>query len=431
MGINSEVILSLSDLSTFNASASAEFLFNALREISLDDIGITRESYGSSEDTALNLIKTVAEHHGLQTERDDAANLFVSLQGTATDGSFVLCGSHLDSVPRGGNYDGAAGVVAGLICLCKMKSLGLVPRKTIKLVALRGEESAWFGKPCLGSSALLGQLCAEDLLLKHCVTGKTLLDSMKQAGAKVDRIRSSCPLIDPKRIAAYFELHIEQGPVLAKDGYPVAIVSAIRGNIRHTHVTCNGEAGHSGVVPRSLRHDAVLATADLIMRIDNRWEEMLKSNSDLVVTIGIINTNAADHAITRIPGEVTFSLDIRSQREEDLETFYRHLQTECLQVEAEKGVSFCFDHQSRSRPVVLDAHWVEQLGILARKLGVYAPVIPSGAGHDAAVFAGLGIPTAMIFVRNENGSHNPHESMEIADFLQGTQLLYDALLEAA
>lgn len=423
--------MSLSDLSTLNAVTNTESLFSALHELSYDGIGITRESYGASEEAAIKLIESIAQQHGLRTERDDAANLFVSLEGATKDDSFILCGSHIDSVPQGGNYDGAAGVIAGLLCLCKIKTLGIVPRRTIKLVVLRGEESAWFGKPCLGSSALLGLLGTEDLLLKHCVTGKTLLESMRSAGVKIDRIHSSRPLIDQKKIAAYFELHIEQGPVLVENARPLAIVNAIRGNIRHSHIVCIGEAGHSGAVPRSFRHDAVLATADLLMRLDRQWEAMLQNEFDLVVTSGIINTNSHEHAITRIPGEVTFSLDIRSQREEDLDIFYDYVREECRQVEIERGVSFHFDRKSHSQPVALDAHWIKQLGIIARRLGMTVPIIPSGAGHDAAVFAQVGIPTAMIFVRNKNGSHNPHEAMEIADFLKGTQLLYEALLEAA
>src|SRR5260370_11868049 len=194
--MNSEVVLSLPNPPTFDELASAESLFDSLREISRAGIGVTRESYGTSEETAIRLVEMVAERNGLQTERDDAANLFVTLPGAASDGSFVLCGSHLDSVPCGGNYDGAAGVVAGLICLCKMKSLGIAPRRTIKLVALRAEESASFGKPCLGSSALLGRLSPEDFSLKNSVTGKTLKESIQLAGAQMDRLPSSRPLLD-------------------------------------------------------------------------------------------------------------------------------------------------------------------------------------------------------------------------------------------
>jgi len=417
--------------STFDTAASAAFLFRELERISFDGVGITRESYGSTEQAAIELIKRVAKRNGLAVEADAASNLFISLSGTCADGSYILCGSHLDSVPHGGNYDGAAGVVAGLMCLCKMRHLGIVPRRTIKLVVFRAEESAWFGKPCIGSSALMGQLKKEDLELKHRLTGKSLFESMSAAGVQLDKLFQAHPLIDPKQIAAYLELHIEQGPVLVSKDKPVAIVSGIRGNMRHRKIVCKGEAGHSGAVPQPLRHDAVLATADLLMRLERRSLEVLDSGNDLVVTSGIVNTNLDDQAVTRIAGEVTFSLDIRSQSRETLACFHEWVLQESKIVGTERGVAFEFDAPELFEPVLLDRSLIGTLQKLCESFDLEAPVMASGAGHDAAIFANSGIPSAMIFVRNENGSHNPNEAMELEDFLRATQLLYAALLEVA
>jgi N-carbamoyl-L-amino-acid hydrolase len=429
--MRSHACLPFADLPPVDATSTATRLFEALKGLSHDGIGITRECYSASEQAAIDFIRSEATQWGLFSEADAAGNLFITLPGFSHPGPIVLCGSHLDSVPHGGNFDGAAGVIAGLLCLCRMKELRVVPRKAIKLVVLRAEEGAWFGKPCIGSSALLGRLKPEDLMLRHYLTNETLATSMQQMGIETERISQERPLIDLREIAVYFELHIEQGPVLEASGQPVAIVSGIRGNMRHKKVTCTGRAGHSGTVPQSFRQDAVLAVADLLMRAEMHCRHLLLAGRDLVFTSGVLHTDSSKNAITRIPDEVVFSIDIRGQDTQTLEDFYSRVLEESSSVAAERGVTFRFDDKTQSLPTLLDAEWIRRLQALAVELKVAAPVIPSGAGHDAATFAEAGVPAAMIFVRNENGSHNPNEAMEIADFLKATQLLYRALLEAA
>src|SRR5580704_15604989 len=241
-----------------------ESLFAKLRETTGDGVGITRQSYGAGESLALDIIESAARPFGLQTERDLGANLVVTFPGSAPDLPYLACGSHLDSVPQGGNYDGGAGVIAGLAILAGLKQDGFAPRRTLKLFGLRGEESAWFGKAYVGSSALFGRLSAEDLASPQAVTGRSLADSMRDVGADVERIMRGEPLIDASKVAAWVELHIEQGPVLVARQLPIGIVTGIRGNIRHRMVECIGVPGHSGAVPRWLRRDAVFATAELI-----------------------------------------------------------------------------------------------------------------------------------------------------------------------
>ncbi len=169
-------------------TAFCERLFAALREATGDGVGITRESFGATESLALDIVENAARECGLTVERDAGANLVVTLPGTESDLAFLACGSHLDSVPQGGNYDGGAGVVAGLAVLAGLKRGGFVPRRTIKLLGLRGEESAWFGKAYMGSSAAVGRLTADDLASPHAVTGRPLLDCMCDIGADVARI---------------------------------------------------------------------------------------------------------------------------------------------------------------------------------------------------------------------------------------------------
>src|ERR1700734_3276251 len=182
-------------------------LFDALRAASFDGVGVTRESYSGRESSALDLVESKARELGLETARDAGANLVVTLAGSEPDLPFLACGSHLDSVPQGGNFDGAAGVVAGLAVLARFKRDKIVPRRSIKLFGLRGEESSRFGKAYMGSSALFGRLSAADLAAKDADSTLALGAAMREVGADVDRIEKGQPLLDPKSIAAWVELH--------------------------------------------------------------------------------------------------------------------------------------------------------------------------------------------------------------------------------
>ena len=242
---------------------------------------------------------------------------------------------------------------------------------------------------------------------------------MRRCGADVEAIRAQQPLLDKARIKAYLELHIEQGPVMVARQLPLAVVSGIRGNVRHNRVVCHGDAQHSGVVPRWLRHDAMFAVADLIMRIDEHWRVLLERGTDLVVTTGIVSTDPAEHSISRIPGQVSFSLEARSKSTDTLEAFYQLVRAECGSIERERGVRFEFDRRLLSDPATMDEKLCGVLSEACAAQEAAFELIPSGAGHDASLFANAGIPSGMLFVRNQNGSHNPHEAMDIEDFMLG------------
>ncbi len=413
----------------FDIRTESEKLFSGLAAMSAGEIGVTREAYGQGEQEALDLFKSYALKFDLEVELDAAANLVVTLPGTHPDKPCIACGSHLDSVPQGGNFDGAAGIVAGLLCLVQMRREGFTPQQDIKVMAFRCEESAWFGKPYIGSSALLGLLSTLDMEAYHRSGQIKLFEAMAKSGADVERIQNGEILINPKSIGAYIELHIEQGPVMISRNLPTAIVTGIRGAIRHRRIICLGQAGHSGTVPRWLRQDAFFATAELISTLDEHWRVLLERGLDLVITSGTVATNAKVHAMTRIPDEVSFSFEIRSQSVDALEAFYHLMQTECNNIAKNRRVKFQFDRKLYTAPARISDAWIEHLKKKSEMLDFPSETIPSGAGHDAAVFANFGIPTAMIFVRNDKGSHNPEESMEIDDFIKGTELLYHTLKE--
>lgn len=405
-----------------------EKLFEELRDLSSDDRGVTRAAYTPSETAALDLVERVAKKYQLQAARDPAANLVVSLPGQDSPLPSVFVGSHLDSVPHGGNYDGAAGVIAGLLCLIRFRLEDRMPPRAIKLLALRGEESPWFETACLGSRALFGEL-AGDLTRHHRSTGLSLREHLKAVGANVDLIASGRKLVEPEQIAAYYELHIEQGPVLVERKVPVAVVSGIRGILRFPSINCFGEEGHSGAVPRELRRDAVSAVVDLLHRLDSEWIKLLDQNVDLVITSGVLSTPSQDHSPSRIAGEIVFSLDVRSIDLDVLENIRVLIRAEMETVQRERKVHFKIGTEYLTPPEKMDPTLCSHLTELAERYEIPYIKIASGSGHDAMVFARNRIPTAMIFVRNEHGSHNPNEHMSISDFLQACELLYRALSE--
>ncbi|WP_093346153.1 hydantoinase/carbamoylase family amidase [Variovorax sp. PDC80] len=397
----------------------AEKLFSDVRELTFDGVGVTRQSYGRGESDTADYLRAFAASEGLEVRADRAANLVFGLPQTATASAVTWCGSHIDSVPQGGNFDGYAGVVAGLLCLVAQKAGGTPYARPLEVVAFRGEESAWFGKAYMGSGALFGKVSESDLALKQRSTGESMEACMRRCGADVEAIRAQQTLLDKARIKAYLELHIEQGPVMVARQLPLAVVSGIRGNVRHNRVVCHGDAQHSGVVPRWLRHDAMFAVADLIMRIDEHWRVLLERGTDLVVTTGIVSTDPAEHSISRIPGQVSFSLEARSKSTDTLEAFYQLVRAECGSIERERGVRFEFDRRLLSDPATMDEKLCGVLSEACAAQQAAFELIPSGAGHDASLFANAGIPSGMLFVRNQNGSHNPHEAMDIEDFMLG------------
>ena len=393
-----------------------------------DGAGITREAFGPGEDAAFALVRRLGEALGLVAATDPAGNLRLYVPDAPLETPVVL-GSHLDSVPEGGNYDGAAGIAGALLIIARFRRAGEAPPVPLELLVLRCEESPWFDRAYVGSLALLGGLTPRDLERRHRRSGETLRTCLERAGADVAGIEAGACLRDPAGIRAYIEMHIEQGPVMVARGFPVAPVTGIRGNRRYPSNRITGTAGHSGAVPRWLRHDTVFAFADLVSALDAHWEALQERGFDLVVTLGVVHTDPKAGGLTRIPGELSFSLEFRSQSEATLDAFDGLVRAECEAITARRGVAFTLGELVASAPARLDADLQARLLRAAAALDVRTEPLPSGAGHDAAVFAGAGVASALVFVRNEGGSHNPGERMALADLLVAVDLVHHTLAD--
>lgn len=407
--------------------ALADRLFGDIARMTADTEGVSRPAFSDVETKTLQYLDEFARSEGLDVWYDAGRNANFCLPGDRDAERYIAIGSHVDSVPFGGNYDGLAGVVAGLLCLVRARRGGQRFAHPVQVLAMRAEESAWFGPCYIGSKALTGALAAHELDAKHKGDGRPLQAHMADIGLPVDEIRAGRQLIDLDRMEAYLELHIEQGPLLIGKDIPAAVVLGIRGNIRYRCITCIGEAGHSGAVPKAFRRDPALAMADLLVRLDESWSTILNKGDDLVLTSGIIGTDPKKHAMTRIPDSISFSLDIRSQSAETLDEMRNLLKAEIRQLEQDRKVQFIFSEEMRVEPALCNPQLVARLKDSMNRSGQKAYVMASGGGHDAAVFAAAGVPSAMVFVRNRNGSHNPQEAMDLSDFIAASNIIYEFL----
>jgi N-carbamoyl-L-amino-acid hydrolase len=403
--------------------ALAERLFDALAVNTRDTQGVTRASYGDGEQFAHDLVISESHKVGLPTYVDAAGNLYVHLAGSNPSGRTILIGSHLDSVPMGGNFDGAAGVLAGLAVIAGWKKAGFRLSDNVTVMAIRAEESNWFSYSYIGSKAALGLLPPAALEVRRSDTGRTLAEHMSALGFGADRVRAGEPQIKSKDIRAYIEVHIEQGPILVEQKQPAALVTGIRGSFRYRQARVLGEYAHSGAVPRQYRRDAVVGAADLIMRLQREWLRFEAEGHDMVFTVGILSTDPAQHAFSKISGEVSLSIDVRSHTPGTLDTMQQQVIKIAKEVGEQHRVSVELGPITGSTPAIMDRELLDVFGGAMETIGIPRRGIACGAGHDAAVFAGAGIPTLMLFVRNENGSHNPDEAMDMADFAVATRVL--------
>lgn len=397
-------------------------IFDRLSECSTAEIGITRDTYGEGESSAHELLGNMARSFGLEVSTDAAANTYMTLPGVDRHAPKVIIGSHLDSVPNGGNFDGAAGVVAGLVCLKALSEAGIRPECDISVMGIRAEESVWFQISYIGSRAALGNLPPNALAAPRIDTGKPLAVHMASSGGDPSALERGVVALKSEEVRVFLELHIEQAPSLVEFGKSVGIGIAIPGNFRYPDVKVTGVYGHVGT-PRRFRRDAVLAATEFAHRLDDIWSRLEAEGTPMAMTLGRFHTNMEAHGLTTVPGELSFSIDVRAYDPDVLDSLEATLHEIVEEIQARRGVLFDLGQRASAPIARCASEIVESLGRGAEMLGLPAMHLLSPASHDAAAFAQAGVPIGMIFIRNENGSHNPREQMDIDDFLDGVSLL--------
>jgi allantoate deiminase len=393
-----------------------------------------REIYGTSvsrlgltpdEQRARDAVAAWCTPHGAQIRRDEAANFYARFPGTDTDAPVVLVGSHLDSVPMGGRFDGALGVCIAVEAVVSLLESGTRFARPVEIVGWADEEGARFGIGLFGSAAAFRRLPGNAAGLKD-KAGVSIADALRALGLSGDPFRAAR---DPKEIRAYLEPHIEQGPRLERAGLALGVVSDIVG-IYHARVTIEGRADHAGATVMGARLDALVAATYAIQAL----ERIAASVPDTVGTVGEISVRPGAKNV--VPGECTFSLDIRAPRQESIDRVKDELFEELRRLmRGQNGHARARGYKLESLhevPVTpLDAAIREILVRSVREVGVDPPILVSGAGHDAQNPSLSGVPTGMIFVRSTGGSHTPTEFASTADAALGAQALELAIRELA
>jgi N-carbamoyl-L-amino-acid hydrolase len=236
------------------------------------------------------------------------------------------------------------------------------------------------------------------------------------------------PLRDPQAMGAYLEAHIEQAPQLIEAGAPLAICLANPGNVRHPFIRITGEDAHTGL-PHRFRRDAALAGADFSLALEQLWLAEEAAGRPMAVTIGRFHTPAGKHSLTAVSGDFEMSLDLRGYSADHLAALEGALQRIAAEVAARRGVSIVLGERSAAAPGPMDARLIAGLSAAAAGSGIKVPHLNSPGSHDANNFAASGVPTGMLLVRNQNGSHNPHEAMDTPDLMAAIAVMARAIAE--
>ncbi|GIJ57965.1 allantoate amidohydrolase [Virgisporangium aurantiacum] len=379
--------------------------------------GYVRYSWSRADLATREWFVEEALDRDLDVETDGNGNLW-AWWGSSDAGDAVVTGSHLDSVPHGGGYDGPLGVVSGLLAIDLLRERGHgEPLRPIAVAVFTEEEGGRFGVPCLGSRLLTGALDPAKARRLRDRDGVSLAEAMEAAGASSDNLGA-----DPSRLArigTFVELHVEQGRALADLDRPVGVASAIWPHGRW-RFTLTGEGNHAGTTAMADRHDPMLTFAYLVLAANK--EARL---ADALATVGRVAVKPG--ATNAIAASVTAWLDARAPDQSIVDALVDAVVRRVAERAARDGTSVEWTAESLSPVVDFDGGLRDRLAAL---LGD-APVLPTGAGHDAGVLAAH-VPTAMLFVRNPTGvSHAPAEWASDADCAAGVRALADVLAELA
>lgn len=375
-----------------------------------DTGGYRRYAWTDADLTCREWFVATARERDLDVETDRNGNLW-AWWGDPARGDAVAVGSHLDSVPDGGAFDGPLGVVSAFSAIDRLRERGIAPRRPLAVVAFSDEEGARFGVACVGSRLLTGQLDPARARALRDAEGETLESVMRRAGHDPARLGPEPDRL--ARIGRFIELHIEQGRGLIDIGAPVGVASEIWPHGRW-RLEFTGEANHAGTTRLTDRHDPMLAFASAVLVARSAAQR-----HDGLATFGKVHVRPG--GVNAIPQKVTAWLDARAAGEPAVRAIVADVarsaeDTDCLVAEESWTAATPFDATLRDR---------------IRDLLGGAPVLATGAGHDAGVLANAGVATAMLFVRNPTGvSHSPLERADRADCLAGVDALATVLADA-
>ncbi|GAB3068881.1 M20 family metallo-hydrolase [Salinicoccus sesuvii] len=408
---------------TINASRLSERI-HMLSEIGkIEETGVNRLALSDTYKTGMDLVRKWMDEAGLTTRYDNFGNLIGRIEGKKKDARRVMIGSHIDSQPYGGRFDGTIGVLGGLEAVQTMIENGIEPDIPIEVISFCDEEGHRFGVGLFGSRGITGQLDPGELE-RTDKDGITRRQALIDFGADPDQLGAS--VYDPSAISAYVEMHIEQGPNLEAIDQPVGIVRGIAGP-RWMTVELAGESGHAGTVPMEKRRDPLVGASYIIAAFNNIVQSEAGASS--VGTVGSLDVFPGGRSI--IPERVTFTIDLRDTDLKRRETYEAALKQSIEKVALEHDLTYTLHDDGGTVPKISSDNIVRIMESESESIGLTPPVLMSGAFHDASNMADI-CDMGMIFVRSKAGiSHNPAEYSSDEDIAIGTELLYHTMLRLA
>ena len=393
--------------------------FAALRKITAPGKGINRLAFTDSDWQGRSYIMELMKKAGLEIRTDAFGNVIGHYAGKNDSLPAVMIGSHGDSVPDGGNYDGITGILAAIETARSLKEENIVPDHPLEVVLFLCEESSRFSAATLGSRAMRGMLSKKDLQTLHDKNGHTLYEVLESRRLSPEHIETAQY---DKPLKAFLELHIEQGKVLEHNKNQIGVVTGIAAPTRlicHLH----GKADHSGATPMNLRHDGLCAAAEIILAVERQAREY--QEAPVVGTVGIAEVSPG--VMNVIPGEVRIGIDIRSISDKAKKFVAEQIRSTIADVSARRGIPFDIDEISDEKPAVMNPQLVRMLSGICEDMRLAYQQMPSGAGHDSMHWADYA-PTAMLFIPCKDGiSHNPAEYAAIEDIAAGAAVLEKAV----
>ena len=377
--------------------------------------GITRFSFTNEEKEANKLVEQYMQAAGLSVHYDAVGNLIGSQDGTENLPA-ILLGSHIDTVPEGGKYDGVVGVLTAIEVIHSLKDRGIKLKHPIKVISFKDEEGSRFGFGMLGSRAVAGTLKMEDLKRRDD-TGISIEQAMKDYGLESSSLESA----KIEDVEAYLEVHIEQGKVLESKNVGVGNVTGIAG-LLGLKFNLKGRAEHAGATPMNQRQDALTAASLIIVET----EKIAKQFPPAVATVGKMTVKP--NGFNVIPGEVEWTADIRSIDESQRNKVEKMITQFAEKIADERNLTLHITELERNEPVQCDEDIQIAIQESIRDIGEEVVSLPSGAGHDAMQFKYC-FPIGMIFIRSIDGiSHNPKELSLEEDIKKGAEVLIKTLI---
>ncbi len=377
--------------------------------------GVTRLAYSDADKQGRQYIMSLMKTAGLSVTVDAAANIIGKRAGKKPTLPTIAFGSHIDSVPLGGNFDGDVGVIGALECIELLNEGGVVTDHPLEVIVFADEEGG-----LTGSTAMVGAL--KDTDLDHISnSGKTIRQGIVDLGGDVTNLTSVARR--KGELAAFLELHIEQGAILYNEKLQIGVVQGIVG-IEQWEVTIEGKANHAGTTPMNLRKDAMLEASRFIIAVN---EIVRGEQGTQVGTVGRIR--AEPGAPNVIPGKVTLSLELRDLSRDKILSVFEKIRARSEKIAEASGVQFNFRSINSNLPAITDINLQKLIAATAKEQGFSFKSMPSGAGHDSQDMARIA-PTGMIFVPSKDGiSHSPFEFTSDQDMANGATVLFHTILK--